>query len=54
MTKKIAVVAAGGKVSRKVITEAVNRGFDVTAFGRNLSRLFTVFTFASDSRSIRP
>lgn len=32
--KKIAVVAADGRVARKVITEAVNRGFDVTAFGR--------------------
>ncbi|MFR6644059.1 MAG: NAD(P)-dependent oxidoreductase, partial [Megasphaera sp.] len=34
MTKKIAVLAASGKVSRKVITEAVKRGFDVTAFAR--------------------
>ncbi len=32
--KKIAVAAADGRVARKVITEAVNRGFDVTAFGR--------------------
>jgi putative NADH-flavin reductase len=32
--KKIAVVAAGGRVARKVITEAVNRHWDVTAFGR--------------------
>ena len=39
MTKKIAVVAAGGKVSRKVITEAVNRGFDVTAFGRKAGNM---------------
>lgn len=31
---KIAVVAADGRVAGKVITEAVNRGFDVTAFGR--------------------
>lgn len=31
---KIAVVAANGRVAGKVITEAVNRGFDVTAFGR--------------------
>ena len=31
---KIAVVAANGKVAGKVITEAVNRGFEVTAFGR--------------------
>ncbi len=31
---KIAVVAADGRVANKVITEAVNRGFDVTAFGR--------------------
>lgn len=32
--KKIAIVAAGGRVANKVISEAVNRGFDVTAFGR--------------------
>ncbi len=32
--KKIAVVAADGRAARKIITEAVNRGFDVTAFGR--------------------
>ena len=31
---KIAVVAANGRVAGKVITEAVNRGVDVTAFGR--------------------
>ena len=31
---KIAVVAANGRVAGKVITEAVNRGFEVTAFGR--------------------
>ena len=31
---KIAVVAANGRVAGKVIIEAVNRGFDVTAFGR--------------------
>lgn len=31
---KIAVVAADGRVARKVITEAVNRGLEVTAFGR--------------------
>ncbi len=31
---KIAVVAANGRVAGKVITEAVNRGGDVTAFGR--------------------
>lgn len=30
---KIAVVAANGRVAGKVITEAVNRGFDITAFG---------------------
>ena len=30
----IAVVAANGRVAGKVITEALNRGFDVTAFGR--------------------
>lgn len=33
--KKIAVVAANGRVANKVITEAVNRGFEVTGFGRN-------------------
>lgn len=32
--KKIAVVAADGKASRKIIAEAVTRGMDVTAFGR--------------------
>ncbi|MGI6178143.1 MAG: NAD(P)-dependent oxidoreductase [Eubacterium sp.] len=32
--KKIAVAAADGRVARKVITEAVNRKMDVTAFGR--------------------
>lgn len=32
--KKIAVVAANGRVANKVITEAVNRGFEVTGFGR--------------------
>lgn len=31
---KIAVVAANGKVAGKVISEAKNRGFEVTAFGR--------------------
>ncbi len=31
---KIAVVAANGRVAGKVITEALNRGLDVTAFGR--------------------
>ncbi len=31
---KIAVVAANGRVANKVITEAVNRGIEVTAFGR--------------------
>lgn len=31
---KIAVVAANGRVAGKVITEAQNRGFKVTAFGR--------------------
>ena len=34
MTKKIAVVAANGRVAGKVIEEAVSRGFDVTGFGR--------------------
>lgn len=32
--KKIAVVAANGRVAKKVIEEAVNRGFEVTGFGR--------------------
>ncbi|HAL02113.1 NAD(P)-dependent oxidoreductase [Sharpea azabuensis] len=32
---KIAVVAANGRVARKVITEAIKRGHDVTAFGRH-------------------
>ncbi len=31
---KIAVVAANGRVANKVIAEAVNRGIEVTAFGR--------------------
>lgn len=31
--KKIAVVAAGGRAARKIITEAAARGMDVTAFG---------------------
>lgn len=39
MNKKIAVVAAGGRVSRKVISEAVRRGFDVTAFGRKAENM---------------
>lgn len=30
---KIAVVAANGKAAGKIITEALNRGFEVTAFG---------------------
>ncbi|WP_270401508.1 NAD(P)-dependent oxidoreductase [Megasphaera elsdenii] len=39
MNKKIAVIAAGGRVSRKVISEAVRRGFDVTAFGRKTENM---------------
>ena len=39
MNKKIAVVAAGGRVSRHVISEAVRRGFDVTAFGRKAENM---------------
>ena len=39
MNKKIAVVAAGGLVSRQVISEAVRRGFDVTAFGRKAENM---------------
>lgn len=31
---KIAVVVANGRVAKKVITEAVNRGHEVTGFGR--------------------
>ncbi len=31
---KIAVAAANGKAANKIISEAVDRGFDVTAFGR--------------------
>lgn len=31
---KIAVVAANGKAARKIISEAVSRGLEVTAFGR--------------------
>lgn len=39
MNKKIAVVAAGGRVSRQVISEAVRRSFDVTAFGRKTENM---------------
>ena len=39
MNKTIAVVAAGGRVSRQVIYEAVRRGFDVTAFGRKAENM---------------
>ncbi len=35
MTTKIAVIAANGRTAGKVIEEAVNRGFDVTGFGRH-------------------
>lgn len=31
---KIAVVAASGKAGRKIVAEAANRGFEVTAFVR--------------------
>ena len=31
---KIAVVAGNGKAARKIISEAVSRGLEVTAFGR--------------------
>lgn len=34
MSKKIAVVAANGRAAQKIISEAVERGLDVTAFGR--------------------
>ena len=30
---KVAVIAANGKAAGKIITEAMNRGFEVTAFG---------------------
>jgi len=36
---KIAVVAATGRVARKVITEAKSRGFEVTAFARNQAEI---------------
>ena len=39
---KIAVVAANGRVAGKVITEAVNRGFDVTAYGRQDNNTVTL------------
>lgn len=52
---KIAVVAANGRVAGKVITEAVNRGFDVTAFGRQDNNTVTktyvkkdLFDFTAD------
>lgn len=32
---KIAVVAANGRTAKKIITEAVNRGHEVTGFGRH-------------------
>ena len=32
---KIAVVAANGRVAQKVIKEALDRGFEVKAFGRD-------------------
>lgn len=32
--KKIAIVAANGRVANKVIDEALSRGFEVTAYGR--------------------
>lgn len=32
---RIAVVAANGRVARCVISEALGRGIDVTAFGRS-------------------
>ena len=36
---KIAVAAATGRVARKVIREAKNRGFEVTAFARNQAEI---------------
>ena len=35
MSKKIAVVAANGRAAQKIISEAVERGLDVTAVGRH-------------------
>lgn len=35
MNKKIAIVAVNGKAGKKIAEEAVNRGFDVTGFGRH-------------------
>ncbi len=32
---KIAVIAATGKAGNKIVSEAISRGFDVTAFGRS-------------------
>lgn len=37
-TKKIAVVAANGRVGSLVVAEAVRRGFDVTAIARSDNR----------------
>lgn len=37
-TKKIAVVAANGRVGSLVVAEAVRRGFDVTAIARSANR----------------
>lgn len=37
-TKKIAVVAANGRVGSLVVAESVRRGFDVTAIAREESR----------------
>ncbi|MDD7317811.1 MAG: NAD(P)H-binding protein [Prevotella sp.] len=39
--KKIAVVAANGRVANRVIEEALGRGFDVTAFGRKENNTMT-------------
>ena len=36
---KIAVVAAGGKADRKIVSEAASRGIDVTAFVRKASEI---------------
>ena len=38
ITKKIAVVAANGRVGSLVVAEAVRRGFDVTAIARSANR----------------
>lgn len=38
MTKKVAVVAANGKSGQLIVTEALKRGFDVTAISRSQNK----------------